>query len=76
MENVRQFKGSIRGRDKKYDFTILNEKNYMEILPIGNIKKFRHQVSAAIYEWKKYNGYDWITPVRIENDKIIIYRVK
>jgi hypothetical protein len=71
-----EFTGSIRGRDKKYDFSNLKIGDNMEILPEGNIINFRHKISAAIYQWKKYNGYNWITPVRVINDKIVVFRIK
>ena len=72
----KEFKGSIRGRDKKYQFEGLKIGSCLIILPEGNIKKFRHNVSAALYQWKSYNGYEWVTAVRIENDKISVYRIQ
>lgn len=76
MITSKQFTGNIRGRDSKYKFDSLEPGTCMVVHPEGNIKKFRHNVSAALYQWKTYNGYKWTTAVRIENDKISVYRIK
>ena len=76
MITSKQFKGNIRGRDSKYPFVDLKPGTCITMNPEGNIKKFRHNVSAALYQWKSYNGYEWATAVRIENDKIVVYRIK
>jgi hypothetical protein len=75
MLQKKQFKGSVRGRDKIYPFNSLGIGDCLTINPSGNIQQFRHKVSAAFYQWKKYNGYNWSTAVRIENDKISVYRM-
>ena len=75
MIKSKQFNGNIRGRDSKYKFSTLKKGSCLTVEPEGNIKKFRHNVSAALYQWKTYNGYEWATAVRIEDDKISVYRI-
>jgi hypothetical protein len=71
----KQFKGKVRGRDNKYPFYELKVGSCLIIDPTPNIIKFRKMVSSALYHWKEYNGYKWETAVRIENDKISVYRI-
>lgn len=75
MIEKKEFVGSVRGRDKKYDFSELKPGDCMTINAEFNIVKFRHNVSTALYQWKKYNGLNWKTAVRIENDSIFVYRI-
>ena len=75
MITTKEFTGNLRGRDSKYAFDTLKKGSCLILEAEGNIKKFRHNVSAALYQWKSYNGYDWATAVRIENDKISVYRI-
>ena len=76
MLTIKEFKGNLRGRDSIYAFDTLKKGSCLIIDVKGNIKKFRHNVSAALYQWKSYNGYEWVTAVRIENDKISVYRIQ
>jgi len=72
----KEFKGSTRGRDNKYNFSILKPGDCLIIEPESEINNFRRKVSTALYQWKKYNGFDWQTAVRVESGKINVYRIK
>jgi len=75
----KEFKGNTRGRDNKYPFSDLTIGSCLIIeVPYSkssNITKFRTMVSSALYHWKKYNNHQWKTAVRIEDDKVNVYRI-
>ena len=75
----KEFKGNSRGRDCKYDFSKLKAGSCLIIEPTysqsANMNKFRTNISASLYQWKKYNKKDWNTAVRIEDEKVSVYRI-
>ena len=75
----KEFKGNTRGRDNKYPFSELEVGSCLIIeIPYSkstDVTKFRTLVSSALYHWKRYNGHEWRTAVRLENDKISVYRI-
>ena len=75
----KEFKGSSRGRDNKYDFSKLKAGSCLIIDPnysqSSDINKFRTNISASLYQWKRYNKKDWKTAVRVEDEKVSVYRI-
>ncbi len=75
MKTKREFKGNTRGRDPKYPFKDLKAGECLIITPEGNHKDARRKVGTALYHYKRNNGLDWTTAVRLEEDKIYVYRI-
>ena len=75
----KEFKGSSRGRDCKYDFSKLKAGSCLIIEPtysqLSDLNKLRANISASLYQWKRYNKKDWKTAVRVENQEVNVYRI-
>lgn len=72
----RKFEGTAKiGAESKYDFKSLKAGQCLVINPIENIRKEKHRITCAISQYKKYHDLNWTTAVRMEDDKILVYRI-
>lgn len=67
----------FRGRPNIYPFGELKPGFHLIIdhLPDG-IEKHRHRIKSALYQYKKWNALLWQTAIRVEDNKIVVYRIK
>lgn len=66
---------NLRGRPASYPFEKLNPGEKMTIPIEGATQDHRKKVTYALYYYKKQNGFDWHSAVRIEGLNIVVYRI-
>ncbi len=62
-----------RGRPNKYPFQDL-QPGLSLLIGIENDKDLQ-RVKSALYQYKKSNGLDWVTFIRVENKIIYVNRI-